>query len=280
MSFLRAVVLKFLIATLTFASTSVVHADFDLQFDFEDQTQFSESQLSIFADVETRYESLITGYQMGVDLTGAIIDVSAGFIDGPINFDDGTGTIGGSGGGMTSSANPTPGGFSFFIIENTTAGDVTTGSLLLDEDDLMTFEDAPNGLFSLIFHEVGHALGFGTLWEENNLLNADNQYIGSNGLAEYQSEFDATASFVPTDGSEADGAGHWDEDSLLGSDILSPVLVLGGDNPISETTISSFADLGYTVAVAVPEPGSTAALSIACLFGASRRRRRSLSTNC
>ena len=49
---------------------------------------------------------------------------------------------------------------------------------------------------------MGHALGFGTLWEANGLLDTAGQYTGDSGLAAFQEEFDLkmTASFVPTDG--------------------------------------------------------------------------------
>ena len=246
--------------------TSASAQDFDLEFDI--QSSFTTSQLAVFDEVESTYESLFTGFQPGVSgLTGSVIAVTSGPIDGPINFEDGTGGTAGMGGGSFTSDTPT-GGFQFFNIQGTQ----TTGDLLLDEDDLDTLEGFDDGLFTVIFHEVGHALGFGTLWEANNLLDDAGQYIGDSGLAAFQEEFDLmTASFVPTDSTgAADDAGHWDEDSVLGDDVLSPILNLGGINDISDTTIASFADLGFTV---VPEPASAALLVLGGSLLIGRRRR-------
>ncbi|MEO1236431.1 MAG: PEP-CTERM sorting domain-containing protein [Planctomycetota bacterium] len=240
---------------------------FDLVFDFGTEiSEFSASQLAVFDDVEATYESFITGYQPGVvGLTGAVIDVSAEFIDGPVDFDNGTGTIGGQGGG-TLIPGDLNGGFQFFVTDPTATQ--TTGNLVLDEDDLGLFESFPDGLFSLVFHEVGHALGFGTLWDANGLLDANGDYIGDAGVAAFEDEFGVTSAFIPTSPDE----GHWDEGSpLLGNDVLSPVLTLGAANPISFTTQASFADLGYTI---IPEPTTSAALlALGTLTVLGRRRR-------
>ncbi|QTN32834.1 hypothetical protein HZ994_11000 [Akkermansiaceae bacterium] len=78
---------------------------------------------------------------------------------------------------------------------------------------------------STIRHEIGHALGIGTLWEDNEVYNdgiggnhnrtatvgTPGQYIGANGLSIYQSEFDPTAAFIPIerDGGPGTADGHW-----------------------------------------------------------------------
>ncbi len=78
-----------------------------------------------------------------------------------------------------------------------------------------------------IKHEIGHALGIGTLWEDNEVYSdgiAENsnrtaangtpgQYIGANALAAYQAEFDAGATFIPVelDGGSGTAHGHWNE---------------------------------------------------------------------
>ena len=269
-----------LVGSLLFGvlGTSASAQNFDLEFNFVmDSSDFSTSQFAVFDQVETQYESLLTGYQPTVsNLTGATIDVTLGAIDGPINFDDGTGGTIGEGGGSLSPNTPN-GGFQFFV----TNGSQTTGFLELDEADIDTVEGfGGDALFTLIFHEVGHALGFGTLWDENNLVDTSGQYTGFNGLTAFQQEFGPVlATTIPTDGTAPGNAGHWDENSVLGDDVLSPSLLLGGtgNNPISQTTVASFADLGYTVAIAVPEPTSAGLLALGGCMLASRRRRARVS---
>jgi len=254
---------------------------FDLAFDFGSElSEFSQSQLAIFDQVESTFESQILGFQPGVSLSGAVIDVSAQPIDGP-------GIVAGQGGG--SSNGITNGGFQFFIpqtnpsftgtdgVLTSATGTFSTGSFEIDEDDLAPLENVGtgtgNGLFSVVYHEVAHALGFGTLWNENGLVDSDGQYIGANGLATFQAEFDPSATIIPTDGTNAFNAGHWDENSaFLGTDLLSPSLLLGATNPISDTTISTFEDLGFVTITSVPEPSSLMLLASSGLLLLRRRR--------
>ncbi len=175
---------------------------------------------------------------------------------------------------------------------------------------------------STLRHEIGHALGIGTLWEENELQNdgdtgndaqfgfdrtlaggTPGHYVGPNGLAAYQLEYDAGAVFVPIerDGGGGTANGHWNEvadnpavenssgfDSdpgdggpaatdLLGRS-LDDELMTGfssGDNYVSNTTILSLRDLGFNTIdpVFIPEPSGIALLAGSLLMLARRRRR-------
>ena len=253
---------------LSVMGTSASAQTFDLEFGF--QSTFTDSQLEVFDEVEATYESLITGYQPTVTgLTGALIDVRLSAIDGSRG-------IAGLGGGPGGSGRTSNGGFQFFP----TQGTQTTGRFILDEADVDELEASSNGLFTVIFHEVGHALGFGSLWTDNNLVDINGQYIGLNGLLTFQEEFGPAGTLsVPTDGTSRFNAGHWNIDSVLGTDVMGPRIRLNQESPISQTTIASYADLGYATAataVAVPEPSSAGLLALGgCLLLSRRRKSKS-----
>lgn len=252
----------FAVVFMQMAHTTEARAQFDLTFEFSGGTSsFSAVQLALFDQVEAAYEDLIVGYRPGVvGLAGATIDVSAIPIDG-------LGRSAGQGGGFVS-ADGMIGGFQFF--DPNAAGDRTTGFLELDVVDLPALDNID--FSTLVFHETAHALGFGALWRDNNAVTSDGQYIGEFGLAAYQIEFDLLANVVPTDGFSPETAGHWNEASMLGNDILSPQLSSGVINPLSETTRQSFRDLGYRIS-AIPEPASGGVLVVGGLLLILRRRK-------
>ena len=134
----------------------------------------------------------------------------------------------------------------------------------------------------LLAHETAHALGFGTLWQENDLYEfGSGRYTGEHGLAAYRAEFDPDAEWVPVEqaGPPQSADRHWDQifrsspeegdpddplslspltgitDELgrdLGLELLTAAIDPDHGEPfLSNTTIQSFRDLGYHV---VPEP--------------------------
>ncbi len=246
---------------------------FDITFSFSGLTSEQEDYFTAAADF---WESIITGYDSKVTsnvISGITIAASASAIDG-VNS-----TLGSAGptsiwGGRGS------GGYAL----------AKTGTMQFDTADIANM--IGNGTFTAVVeHEMAHALGFGTLWEANNLYNADSgQYTGSYGLAAYKSEFSqASAAYVPVEleGGSGTANGHWNE-SLNGSGNIGIVSANGKDmryelmtgwlnSPtfLSNTTIQSFRDLGYIV---VPLPGA-AWLFISSLMllsgfdGGSRLRR-------
>jgi hypothetical protein len=136
------------------------------------------------------------------------------------------------------------------------------GLMRFDTDDLDQLESA--GLLrAVILHEMGHVLGFGTLWPDLGLL-AGPALLGGNDphftgtLA--RAEFDANGGLgysgglkVPVE--DTGGAGtadsHWRE-SVFGRELMTG-FVDAGVNPLSSISVASLADLGYTVNLAAAD---------------------------
>ena len=132
--------------------------------------------------------------------------------------------------------------------------DPTTG-LIKSATDPSTFLDT-------VIHELAHAMGYGTIWEQLSLVgsNADTatsavqgtyEYTGTNTLAAYQNLLnDKTLSFVPLETTSGTGtaAVHWSTAVFNGELMLkSPKPDYAEPTPISTVTLASFADLGYVV---------------------------------
>jgi hypothetical protein len=126
------------------------------------------------------------------------------------------------------------------------------GYLQLDVADLAVVEGA-GALEDLVLHELGHVLGFGTLWSAFALLTgvgtADPQFIGANATASYR-QLGGTAAFVPVESNGSPGTrdGHWRE-SIFGTELMTG-FINAPPNPLSITTVGSLQDLGYTANVA------------------------------
>jgi leishmanolysin len=133
---------------------------------------------------------------------------------------------------------------------------------------------ATNGLLNdVVTHELAHLLGFGTVWDLDNLIQ------DSTSKNPWFSGPDAQAAFRAADPSYSDkivpveaggGAGttlsHWRE-SVMTNELMTGFINNPGPNPLSAVTIQSMADLGYTVDVSVadpwPTPGSGVAAAVA-----------------
>ena len=236
------------------------------------------SQEAVFSQAEVIWEGVITGYQdPGANLT-LDIDAEGAPIDGV--------------GGILGSAGPTFGrlisGSSFFV--------ATHGEMTFDSADLANMETS-GVLDEVIMHEMGHVIGFGTLWSASDwtggsittaqevYTSGSGQYTGADGLAAYQSEFSQPgASFVPVElgGGAGTANGHWDEvnggaglTSIvdgLSRDMQSELMTGWLNSPtfMSQTTIHSLEDIGYTV---IPEPATLVMLVMALLAFAVWTRR-------
>lgn len=223
------------------------------------------SQSSVFDDAIDFWESYLTGVQSSFDHSIAI-DASGAVIDGP--------------GGVLGSAGPT--GItqladSPFVYAN-------RGRMRFDSADLTRLENRGQ-LFDVIVHEMAHVIGFGTLWttdffiagSQSNYVNGSGRYTGQYALDIYRREFVENAEFIPVElnGGQGTANSHWDEPWPGGaSDLMTGFI---GPYPItlSDTTVASFADIGYltTVTHAVSEAASVwlFLLSLGMVIQRSRR---------
>lgn len=233
---------------------------FEVRFDDSALTTQQQSELApTLAATKSYWESIITGYQPGVTLDGIDIVVEAAAIDGAGNVLAQAGP-----GGFIEDQ----GGFTFLTDNqfNSSAGVVT-----IDTADFST-----NLILDVLKHEVGHALGFGTLFNLNSLAPNPGQYTGAEGLTAYKAEYDSAAMFVPLQNETLPGGivtsnGHLDEDNPLSDvfgraiehDLMTPAIsnITNANNPfrnfLSDTSLGVLRDLGYeTIATTyvVPAP--------------------------
>jgi len=140
------------------------------------------------------------------------------------------------------------------------------GDMTFDSADLPSLE-LNNVLKPVILHEMGHVLGFGTLWNCPNppipgfpctkppLLvygttdsthfvgtAANNNYAAAGGLTAFPSLYP-----VPVENTGGPGTqdGHWRE-TVMTNELMTGYIALGA-SPLSAITIGSLADMGYSV---------------------------------
>ena len=135
------------------------------------------------------------------------------------------------------------------------------GVLRLDSADA-TGAASGGYLDDLVLHEMGHVLGFGTIWPDLGLLagagGADPHFVGSRTIVAFDRAGGTsytTGAKVPAENCVGIPAGgcvpgirdrHWRE-SVFATELMSGVLDAGLVNPLSVVSAASMADLGYTV---------------------------------
>jgi hypothetical protein len=136
------------------------------------------------------------------------------------------------------------------------------GFMLLDTDDLDQIQ-AAGLLQDVIVHEMGHVLGFGTIWTNLNLLadpslsgGTDPHFTGAQATAAFNAVGGASyvASLkvpVANTGGPGTADSHWRE-SVFGDELMTGVV--DPVNPLSRVTVASMGDLGYTVNLADADP--------------------------
>jgi len=128
-----------------------------------------------------------------------------------------------------------------------------TGQLTLDEDDLNEAQSL-GILEALVLHEMGHVLGFGTLWPSLGLItdsgSPDPYFTGSEAVSAFDGIGGGAYAGVPVPVENAGGAGtrdgHWRE-SVFDSELLTGWINVGSSNPLSSVSAAALADAGYDV---------------------------------
>jgi hypothetical protein len=136
------------------------------------------------------------------------------------------------------------------------------GFLTLDSDDLSRMTGTQT-LTDIIFHEIGHVLGVGTLWSGfdcpadppftacwNHLTGAgtsDPRFTGPLAVQEWQAIGGMGTVPVENSGGSGTADSHWRE-SVFTTEIMTGfVSPVGTANPLSRVTLASLADMGYSV---------------------------------
>jgi hypothetical protein len=144
-------------------------------------------------------------------------------------------------------------------------GDLPAWGRLKVNQDRISQLVSEGGLVDVMVHEMGHVLGFGTVWEAKDLLRdpsvgnpgADAHFIGERAIAAFDAAGGAsyTGAKVPVEnstGNEGSDDGHWRE-SVFRNELMSPAYESGTVKPISAVTAQSFRDLGYGVDVSAAD---------------------------
>jgi len=193
----------------------------------------TSAQQQIFRDAAARWEQIITGdlpsaTYNGVTVDDILIDASGATIDGA--------------GGILGQAGP----------DRLRSGSALPyhGIMQFDSADLASMQSG-GSLFSVIFHEMGHVLGVGTIWQTKGLLSgagtSNPRFTGAQATAAYNQIFGRSENGVPVENTGGGGTrdAHWRE-STFNNEIMTG-WINSGSNPISRVTVASMADLGYTV---------------------------------
>jgi len=257
-----------LVAAATAVGTSAAQAvttesfgTFDIVLNFTSSVTASQEQA--FLDAETFWESRITGYRTE-DLADKVNTSGGGPFAEPVGLDidasiieiDGSGGILGQAGSTGQATDGTEG--SGFMVS-------TSGLMEFDEDDVAGLE-AEGTFIDVVMHEMAHVIGFSDFfWDFAGMTDGsgsdttfgDGPQTASAALETYRAEFDPDALFVPVedDGGAGTAFAHWDEDLFARhlaevGNSNNPELMTGfldADPYVSDTTIASFEDIGYTV---------------------------------
>ncbi len=136
------------------------------------------------------------------------------------------------------------------------------GQMTFDAADLAVI-DSLGLLQAVVTHEMGHVLGYGTIWSDLGLLanpvsqgGIDPYFTGLQAIASFDSLGGAShlGGIVPVEDQGGPGTAdaHWRE-SVFDNELMTGYVNLGF-NPLSAVTIASMADMGYAVDYSAADP--------------------------
>ncbi|HEX9892784.1 MAG TPA: Ig-like domain-containing protein, partial [Gemmatimonadales bacterium] len=132
-------------------------------------------------------------------------------------------------------------------------GLTVVGRMRFDTADLASLETSGH-LGEVILHEMGHVVGFGTLWSLLGLIEGagggDPTFVGSSSRSAWVAASQSlgfVGNIVPVENSGGPGTrdGHWRE--TVARNELMTGFINNGTNPLSAFSVASFRDMGYVV---------------------------------
>lgn len=140
-------------------------------------------------------------------------------------------------------------------------GPTVVGKMRFDTADLPALESGGQ-LDEVVLHEMGHVIGFGSLWRDLELLTgfggSDPHFTGPTARSAWRvaaADLGFAGNIVPVENTGTPGTrdSHWRE-SLARNELMTGFLNSGAANPLSAFTIGSLRDMGYVVNDAVADP--------------------------
>lgn len=148
-------------------------------------------------------------------------------------------------------------------------GDLTViGRMEFDEEDMEIIEG--EGLLDeVVLHEMGHVLGFGTLWGPDgfDLLRnpsapdpdpplTDSHFVGTQAIGAFNAAGGGAYSGAKVPVMNEGGAGtvnsHW-RDAVFGAELMTGFINTGA-NPLSAISVAAMRDITYTMSVSGADP--------------------------
>ena len=136
------------------------------------------------------------------------------------------------------------------------------GVLTLDSEDLESISgpNAAQFVEDLMLHEIGHVIGFGSLWELAGLKTSstsDPRFTGAEANDEWQALGGTGGVPIENTGGSGTAGAHWRE-SVFGSEIMTGFAENPGApgfvQPLSRVSIGSLDDFGYAVDYTEADP--------------------------
>ncbi len=202
----------------------------------------------------TEFTDVTVNDVLSCDIFGVRFNVDIGSVDDLAIV---VGTYGGSSRGVLAAATT--------CSRRATTGTPILGAMLFDQADIGRLE-ASGDLSEVALHEIAHVLGIGLSDTWHALVQdsvpgtpgADAHFVGlgARGAFDAAGGTSYAAGKVPV---ENNNPAHW-RDSVLGLELMTPVVATGVRDPLSAITIRALEDMGYKVnaglaqAFALPSP--------------------------